>query len=277
MIYTVIGGNGFIGSEIVKQLREAGEQVYVPEKLDEGVFTKALGTVIYAVGHGDCANNPIKVLDSNVSYLVKILECSQFDSFIYISSTRVYMNQQASFESADLTVCAKDNRALFNLTKLTAENLVLNLVDKAIIVRPSNVYGLAVNSPLFLPSIVRDSIAKNEVNMYIREDYQKDYVSVVDVADAIYKLAKADIQSNEIFNIASGRNTRADIIAKVITDKTGCKVNWFESNVNEAFSEVDISKLQGVVDFNPTTIEDDLESMINSFTEFYNKHESFTL
>ncbi len=32
MIYTVIGGKGFIGSEIVKQLREAGEQVYVPMK-----------------------------------------------------------------------------------------------------------------------------------------------------------------------------------------------------------------------------------------------------
>ncbi|MBZ2191379.1 SDR family oxidoreductase [Pseudoalteromonas arctica] len=276
MMYTVIGGKGFIGSEIVKQLSEAGEHVYVPEKLDKGVFSKPLGTVIYAAGHGDCANNSMKVFDSNVNYLVKMLESSLFDRFIYISSTRVYMNQQASSESADLTVCAKDNRALFNLTKLTAENLVLNLVDKAIIVRPSNVYGLAVNSPLFLPSIVRDSIAKKEVNMYIREDYQKDYVSVVDVADAIYKLSKADIQSNEIFNIASGRNTRADTIAKVLTDKTGCEVNWFESNVNEAFSEVDISKLQSVVDFSPTTIEDDLESMINSFTEFYDKHESFT-
>tara|TARA_R110000751_G_scaffold214914_2_gene318462 strand:+ start:5051 stop:5881 length:831 start_codon:yes stop_codon:yes gene_type:complete len=275
-MYTVIGGKGFIGSEIVKQLSEAGEHVYVPEKLDKGVFSKPLGTVIYAAGHGDCANNSMKVFDSNVNYLVKMLESSLFDRFIYISSTRVYMNQQASSESADLTVCAKDNRALFNLTKLTAENLVLNLVDKAIIVRPSNVYGLAVNSPLFLPSIVRDSIVKKEVNMYIREDYQKDYVSVVDVADAIYKLSKAGIQSNEIFNIASGRNTRADTIAKVLTDKTGCEVNWFESNVNEAFSEVDISKLQSVVDFSPTTIEDDLESMINSFTEFYDKHESFT-
>lgn len=277
MMYTVIGGKGFIGSEIVKQLRQAGEQVYVPEKLDDGVFNKLLGTVIYAAGYGDCASNPMKVLDSNVSYLVKMLEASQFEKFIYISSTRVYMNQQESHETADLTICAKDNRALFNLTKLTAENLVLNLVDKGIIVRPSNVYGLAINSSLFLPSIVRDSIAKNEVNMYIREDYQKDYVSVVDVADAIYKLAKTDIQSNEIFNIASGRNTRADTIAKVLTDRTGCKVNWFESNVNETFTEVDISRLQSVIDFNPATIEDDLTSMINSFTEFYKKHESFSL
>ena len=53
-LYTVFGGRGFIGSEIVKQLNELGHNVFVPERGDESIYHKDLGTIIYCAGHGDC-------------------------------------------------------------------------------------------------------------------------------------------------------------------------------------------------------------------------------
>jgi len=277
MNYTVIGGRGFIGSEIVHRITEEGYSCSVPDKGCSSIFDKPLVILIYAAGHGDCQRNPEKVFDSNLGYLTEVLTKANYERFIYISSTRVYMNQVDSLENSDLKICFSDNRSLFNLTKLTAEELVLRLASDSIVVRPSNVYGLALSSPLFLPSIVRDAIEKGLVNMFISEDYEKDYVSVIDVSDAIFKLSLKSFESNQVFNVASGANTRADTIANVLIDKTGCKVNWIKSQVDDTFAPVDISKLKSEIEFNPSSVEADLEKMIMSFREYYNKNESFVL
>lgn len=43
--YTVFGGRGFIGSEIVSMLEAAGQDVWVPPRDDESVFDTDLGIV----------------------------------------------------------------------------------------------------------------------------------------------------------------------------------------------------------------------------------------
>ncbi|WP_337242221.1 NAD-dependent epimerase/dehydratase family protein, partial [Proteus faecis] len=73
-----------------------------------------------------------------------------------------------------------DNRRLFNITKLAAEEICLKSNKNITIIRPSNVYGTAINSSLFLPSIVRDAIQKKEINMFVSPEYSKDYISVND-------------------------------------------------------------------------------------------------
>lgn len=264
-IYTVLGGKGFIGSEIVKQLRASGYEVFVPEKDDTSIFKHDLGTVIYCVGHGDCKNKPFKVLDANILLLSRLLEKARFEKLIYISSTRVYMNQACSFEGSDLTISANDGRKLFNLTKLTAEEMCLMSGRSTCIVRPSNVYGLALNSPLFLPAITRDAINNGEINMYVDPLYEKDYVSVLDVAEIIVKISNKMKFQGEIYNVASGVNISAKQIANVLQKETGCKVNWHPCNNNEKFSIVPIDKIQSEFAFYPRNILDDLKSMINEF------------
>lgn len=263
--YTVIGGNGFIGSHIVKDLRTRGFKVWVPERGTAGVFNKQLGVVIYAAGFGDCNHDPYKVFESNLGYLVNVVKDSSFKKLIYLSSTRVYMNQNSSLESSNLKVIASDSRALFNLTKLTAENLVLSLTKQSIIIRPSNVYGLALNSPLFLPSIVRDAIQKKEVNMYVRRDYAKDYVSVLDLASAIYDLSQKNDLHHRIFNVASGRNVTAEQIANVLKDKTDCKIIWQGVDSVETFPETDIRNVTTEIKYFPKDVLEDLSEMIDSF------------
>ena len=265
MHYTVIGGRGFIGSKIVEKLEQAGCTVWVPKKEDTDLFSKNLGTVIYCAGHGDCNNGYLKVLESNTVLLAKIIEKATFTKLVYISSTRLYMGQNESNEFSDLTVLSGDPRRLFNLTKLVAEEILLKSNKNVVIVRPSNVYGLALNSPLFLPSIVRNAINHSKVDMYVSPEYAKDYVSVDDVASVTIKLAQMEDIASKVFNVASGENVTAREIANVLQKNTGCEIIWHENNVDEKFPQNNIELLKSKIDFQPKEVLSDLSNMISSF------------
>jgi nucleoside-diphosphate-sugar epimerase len=263
--FTVVGGNGFIGSSIVQLLEKSGEEVWVPAKNDNQIYSENLGTVIYCAGHGDCKEDYFKVLDSNTSFLSKLLEVGLFDRLVYLSSTRVYMDQDESNEDSSLTISNTDSRRLFNLTKLVSEELLLKSQKDIVILRPSNVYGLALKSPLFLPSIVRNAINNGKVDMYVSPEYAKDYVSVTDVAEIVATVAKDSSLIREILNLASGENVRAKEIATVLIEETKCEIVWHVSSVTENFPITNINKIKDKYEFTPRKVLDDLVSMINEY------------
>lgn len=264
---TVIGGRGFIGSEVVKVLSESGYNVHVPEKNAPEIFTQDLGIVIYCAGNGDCANNPMKVLDSNVTLLANILEKSNFDRLIYLSSTRLYVDRETSLETDPIIISPEDPRRLFNLTKLTAEELCLKSKKNIVILRPSNVYGPAINSPLFLPMIVKNALMKKHVDMFVVPEYAKDYLSVKDLTFAILEFVKMkDWSGVDIFNVASGENVTAADIAKVIRSKTDCEVKWHPGFIGEKFPPSSIVKLQSIIAYRPSHVLSDLDKMIEEFS-----------
>lgn len=263
--YTVIGGHGFIGSEVAKKLTENGHSVFIPNKDDERLFTNDLGVIIFCAGAGDCKNAPFKVFRSNSLLLAEVLEKSHFQKLIYISSTRLYMGQEKTKETSDLLILKEDNRRLFNLTKLASEELCLLSNKNTVIIRPSNIYGLALSSPLFLPAITRNAINNKHVDMYVTPNYAKDYLSVFDFTDALYQLLLKDNLQHKIYNIASGVNTTAEDIAKVLQDETGCTINWVPGSIDELFPENDISRLQKEISFTPHNVLDDLKNMTKDF------------
>jgi len=263
--FTVIGGQGFIGSEICSQLKLIGHSVTVPKKGYIISEEKNLGIVIYCAGHGDCAANPFKVLESNVSTLANLLENGNFKRLVYISSTRLYMEQQDSCESANLTLQTSDKRRLFNLTKLVAEELCLLSEKDTVIVRPSNVYGMALSSPLYLPAITRNAINNGRVDMFVTKEYAKDYVSVTDVASAICKLSLLQDLKHDIYNIASGTNVTALQIADLINKYTDCEIIWHSVDNEEHFPTTDITQVVNEIDFTPSSVLNDLPMMISEF------------
>ncbi|WP_318487085.1 SDR family oxidoreductase [Photobacterium leiognathi] len=263
--FTVFGGRGFIGSEFVKELNQQGHEVYVPERSDEEIYTKNLGTIIYSAGYGDCQKDPHNVLHANVILLSELLERAIFDKLVYISSTRVYMNQKSSDENEDLIICNDDSRRLFNLTKLTAEELCLKSGRNCLIIRPSNVYGLALNSTLFLPSIIKDAINLSQVDMYVNPSYSKDYVSVNDVVKSTLLLLAEDSIAR-VINIASGNNVTAMEIAKVLKAETNSKIVWHNViNSREIFPVTKIAMINEIIDYKFSNVLDDLKIMINQY------------
>ncbi|ABP61317.1 SDR family oxidoreductase [Enterobacter sp. 638] len=265
--YTVIGGRGFVGSHIVALMEHKGHEVYVPERNASELFENHLGRVIYCAGNGDCANNYYAVLEANTLLLSKLLQHASFDNMVYVSSTRVYMNNDSANETDDLVITQKDQRRLFNLTKLVSEELCLKSDRQVTVVRPSNIYGLALSSTLFLPSIIRHAINNGEINMYVAPEYEKDYVSVNDVAQACTWLVDNDHLSKGIYNIAAGFNVTAKQIADVIQHETNCEIHWHNVNFpREDFPVTCIEKISKInADYKPQNVLDDLKIMIANY------------
>ena len=262
-MYTIFGGHGFIGSEFVKALRMKGHEVYIPERDDHSIFLKNLGNVIYAAGYGNCLENPQNVVDANLTLLNKVLYQSKFESLTYLSSTRVYVGDNETSEASDITVSLTDARRLFNLSKLTAEELCFKSGRRCLIVRPSNVYGTAIESNLFLPSIIRDSLSKGIVNMYVTEEYKKDYVYVGDVVNSTLELIQKEVTG--IVNIAYGKNISAKKLAEVLIKNTNCEIKWHVTNDIDFFNKISIEKIRSLIEYNPRCVLNDMESMIKNY------------
>lgn len=266
--YTIFGGNGFIGGEICKKLISDGHQVEIRGREDSVNVDEKFDRIIYCAGNGNCTDRYHDVYRANTDLLVNILEHNNFNHLIYISSTRLYMNQTSSKENSDLIVCNDDKRRLFNLTKLVAEEMLLRSGKNITILRPSNVYGLALNSPLFLPSIIRNAINNKKVDMYVPRNYAKDYVSVDCVADASCKIsANPDKWHRSIVNIASGYNITAEQIGEILAAETGCELVWHDcGGFNEHFPETDITQaIEKIKGFRKSDMLADLKMMIDNY------------
>ncbi|HGN0352969.1 TPA: NAD-dependent epimerase/dehydratase family protein [Proteus mirabilis] len=271
MKYTVIGSSGFIGSHMVSFLQSMNKECFCPDREYDYSIASDLGTIFYCAGYGNCKSDIYNVIDANVNKLKEILTLAKFHKLIYISSTRVYLNSEYSTETSDLKVSYNDERKLFNLTKLVAEDLCVKSKKNVIIVRPSNVYGLALNSSLFLPQIIKNAINNHKIDMYVNCDYEKDYVSVNDVVTVMYKLSETINSPGDIYNIASGYNTTAKSIADILVSETGCNIEWHKNNTYETFPIIDMKKTNLVVPHNYNNVLDDLVSMIEEFKKYQGK------
>ncbi|GDX04567.1 NAD(P)-dependent oxidoreductase [Buttiauxella sp. A111] len=265
MKYTIVGATGFIGSHMLSFMKSMNVEIFCPEKNYDYNQNEDLGVVFYCAGYGDCKNDVNNVVDANVNKLKEILTAGNFSKLIYVSSTRVYINADTSSENSDLIISFNDERKLFNLSKLVAEELCRLSSKKVIIVRPSNVYGLAINSPLFLPQIIKNAITNHHVDMFINPDYEKDYVSVDDVVYIMYQLSLRNDICGEVFNIASGYNISAENIAEVLASTTGCNIKWHANNTKEIFPVTNMEKTNAIIPHNYKNMLDDLQDMIEEF------------
>ncbi len=90
--FTVLGATGYIGSRLVAHLQAQGHTVWAPARGDAEVFTRPLGHVMYCVGlTADFRTRPFDTVDAHVGLLAEVLRRAQFESLLYLSSTRVYM------------------------------------------------------------------------------------------------------------------------------------------------------------------------------------------
>lgn len=265
MKISLFGANGFIGTAILASARARGVEVIVYNRTDLVPSGKSLGHVIYAAGAGNCVDDYLNVLEANCTKLSKIISQNNYDSFVYLSSTRVCMDAEETKEYADTISRYSDNRRLFNLTKQVSEELLRRDNRPHLIIRPSNVYGLALKSDLFLPSIIRDALVTGMVSMHVTPFYSKDYVKVDDLVDAIFELMRANCRGT--YNIAYGKNITASQIANVLQEETGCKISWLSKENAEEFKEIDISLVRGDISFNPSYMLNDLKAMIKDYKQ----------
>jgi len=261
--FTLLGGGGFIGAYLAKSLRDQGYVVDVPTRDLEGVFDSDLGHVIYAIGlTGDFRKRPFSTVEAHVCLLAKMLQKCRYDSWLYLSSTRVYASlgrdKPAHENSAIIVEPGLDS--LYNLSKLMGESLCLACPERTVrVARLSNVYGAGISRDTFLGSVISDLRLHSRVIVNESPDSAKDYVAISEVTPLLEAIILHG--SERIYNVASGVTvTHRDLFEKICA-ATGFSVQYSVGSLTRTFPDVDISRIQSEFGFQS-------KNLLNTFDRF---------
>lgn len=260
---TILGASGFIGSQLARKLAAGGADYRAIGRTDP-IPDENLGHVIYCIGvTADFRTRPLDAVEAHVCALVQLLRQHQFESLLYLSSTRVYAGGDSSNEEKPLRVIPRNAPDLYNISKAMGESIVLNCGRNARVARVSNVYGPDFTSDNFLPSIVRQALSGAKLVLETAAESAKDYVRIDDVVDALVQIATRG--RRQIYNVASGRN----VSHRELTDKlhalTGCEIEYRARAPVARFPPIDIERLRSEFDFAPSSVLDDLPQLVELY------------
>jgi nucleoside-diphosphate-sugar epimerase len=251
MIWTVMGSDGFIGRRLVSELRSSGESVHTPARNDENLYQIHLGHVIFAIGlTSDFRSRPYDTVEAHVCKLIEFFKNANFESFLYLSSTRVYARSSSGNEESQLSVLSSDPSDLYNLSKLLGEAICLQDSRFRIrVARLSNVVGGEdIDSENFLPSLVREA-RTGCIRLQTTLESAKDYVHIDDVVRLLIFIAKSG--EHRIYNVASGLQTTHQQWTDQLVKQTGCLVEVAPSAQTLKFPQINIERVNDEFNFNP--------------------------
>ncbi len=239
----VVGGAGYIGSVLVRQLLEKGYAVKVLDKLIFGAAslqavqthpsfilvegdTGHLGTVITAikdvdvvvhlaeiVGDPACALDPEKTQQMNylsTALIASVCKHFQINRFIYASSCSVY---GAGEDFPLLTEKSPVNPvSLYARMKIESERALLNMADgffSPTILRLATVFGVSprMRFDLVVNTLTMKAVRDHQITLFGGEQWRPN-VHVSDVARAVILVLEAPLAQvgGEVFNVGSNEN-----------------------------------------------------------------------
>jgi nucleoside-diphosphate-sugar epimerase len=218
--------------------------------------------VIYANGlTADFRQRPYDTVDSHVSVLAELLKHGNFESLLYLSSTRVYGRAVVGNEDTPLPVLSQDPSDLYNLSKLMGESLCLQDARSSVrVARLSNVVGGDdAESANFVPSLVREA-RTGRIVLQTAMDSLKDYIHIDDVVELLPRISAAG--SKRLYNVASGMQTsHAQLTAQLVV-QTGCIVDVKCGARTLSFTPINIDRIRAEFDFQPRPV---LAALAGSF------------
>lgn len=300
----VIGGAGYVGSVLVRQLLEKGYKVKVFDMLlhgDNGIkelygdpnFEFVSGNVLHiddvanamkgadAVVHlaaivGDPAGkmNPESTIEINylaTKTIVEMCKYYQINRFIFASTCSVY---GASSGDVIREGDAVNPVSLYGRTKLESENSILDLAGdnfSPTILRFATVYGMSKRMRFDLVVNVLTAKAVNEGTISIFGGKQwRPLIHVSDFARAVVSCIEAPIEKvgGQVFNVGSNeQNYQMSELGELIRKAIpGTKVNVVKDKEDERSYRVSFDKIRNTLGFTATkTVEDGVHEIKNAF------------
>ncbi|MFC1856965.1 NAD-dependent epimerase/dehydratase family protein [Thermodesulfobacteriota bacterium] len=261
---TVFGTSGVIGSHIARYLSRANYDVYAPDR-NVKLKRRDLGNVIYCIGiTSDFRTRPYDTVEAHVSVLSHILQTCTFNSFTYLSSTRIYKQSESFAKENDaILVHPLKSDDLYNISKIMGESLLISSGKQVKIIRLSNVYGGDYTSDNFLPSLIRDAIKEGKIILRTSPQTAKDYIGIQDVVDLVCRIT-IDGKHN-VYNVASGFNVSHASLMKIIEKQTGCKVEIDPGGDIIPFPTICIERIESEFGYIPTSVLSELPLLIDEF------------
>jgi len=249
-------GCGFIGGEYVKRYPSA-----VKLRGDLVPETNEILYFISTVDNYNIFHDSLIDIDTNLITLMKVLDsCRQkFDSnfvFNFISSWFVYGS--CKLPAREDSICHPTG--FYSITKKAAEDLLISYCNsfgiKYRIVRLCNVVGSSDTKVSKKKNALQYIINKlkndEEVSLYDRGDFYRDYMHVDDVVTAIHTVCK-DSNANEIYNIGRGGKEKFSDIIEYAKKRIGSKsiissmdTPEFHKKVQTKDIILDVSKLHAM-------------------------------
>ncbi|MGH8035149.1 MAG: NAD-dependent epimerase/dehydratase family protein [Lysobacterales bacterium] len=267
MNFTVIGTSGFIGGALAASLRADKQTVFAPARGSADLFTAHLGHVIYAVGvTANFRVRPFDTLRANTGLVAELLERAEFESFLYLSSARIYRHAEHCGEEAAIFVRPADLEDLYDLTKLTAEALCHASGRGSVrVARLSNVVGPDFRSPNFLFDLIRSACDTGRVELRSAPESAKDYVLLQDVLDMLPRIATAGC--HPCYNLGAGCNlTHAELLEPILA-ATGAKLAVRENAPLSVTPAIEIVRLKNEFGFRPGLVLPQIPRLVHEYLE----------
>ena len=253
----VTGGAGFLGSELVRQLTNAGANVTVFDNFSSGKKNYLKPYKRVKIIKGDIVNKqaiqkavkdkevvfnlaalpfipdsyyyPVDFFKVNAIGTLNVLwsagNVSSVESFVHISTSEVYGSAQyAPMDENHPTF----PYSTYAVSKLAGDRASFTLHKEngvpAVIIRPFNCYGPRFTQPYIIPEIITQLI-KNKNKLTLGNlNSTRDLTFVEDTAAAIMKAGITKKAIGEIINVGSGNEVRISDLANKLIKLFGGKL-----------------------------------------------------
>ena len=296
----IIGGTGFLGSQLVTKLHEKGHQIrvlsrggakknvthkeieYIKADVSNAqILSRAIDEIDYVYYFASTTNpkrsedDLIFDLSSNLIPVINVLhQCvnKKVKKFIFCSSGGTVYGDQGKSPISETSSC--DPVSSYGLVKLTIENYIKYFNYKYDlryeILRLSNPYGanqFTDGTFGIIPTYI-DSVTNNKiVNIYGDGKIVRDYIHIDDFICLNLKLLTTT-KKNNILNVGTGIGTSINQLIRKIELHSGkkAKVRYLpKRKFDVSINYLDIKKVKEVYGWQPKIFLDDgLKSYIKS-------------
>lgn len=294
----VIGGNGFIGTNLCKYLsgkdvdvysmdiREPKETLanvtYVAGDFFDDVFLKELvedkDVIYHAISTVQPGNSNEKYMSG---YSRDLLQTVKLCSFLLGTKTRmiflssggtVYGNQEIQPIKEDAVPLPINH---YGNVKLCIENTIrifnMQMHTKMLVARIANPYGPAQDYQKgvgFIDAVIKKTLKKETVSVWGDGNIIRDYIYIDDVCKMLYQMSEYE-GDEEVFNLSSGMGTsQNEIIAMVQKINPAIQVEYLDYRSVDAKKIVlDNSKIQSICNINILSIEEGIKRYYQNLQE----------
>lgn len=222
--FTILGAGGFIGAALVAALESQDQVVHAVTRAS----LPALLTTRRPVGHViDCAGltagrclRPLDAAEAHVGLVARCLAELRFESFLLLSSTRLYARAADTREGAPVVALPSDPSDLYSVTKLAGEAFCLADPRPSVrVARLSNVYGVAMPEETVLGQVLGEGRMTAHVVFRQSAASAADYVGMAAVTRLLPAIAIGG--RGRLYNVAAGANTTHATIADRLREIAG--------------------------------------------------------
>ena len=288
----VTGGNGYLGTFLVKALEKENANVFVASRNAELLYNhfavditdfdaihkvvqEIQPDVVFHLAANISRSRDFAIYNDmakvNVTGTLNVLQALQnLDAhFIFTSSSEIYGNNTSPFNENQLPKPVSP----YSLSKVNAEMLIqtycLNNNKKFTNLRIFNFYGEHMPEDFFIPQMI-NSLKREEDFLMTKGEQTRDFLYVDDVVQALLLTAKNTNSYNETMNVCSGKGTKLNELAAAVNKKMNAKAKIIVGAIpyrdNEVWEMIgDNSKIKQKLGFEPqVNLENGIQRVLHN-------------